>query len=118
MTEFIFRFTFNLKDRTSVALARKEFGGLLRKLNLKYRSEKSFECYEYSPRSIERPWVLVFLILPPERPQDKYWESLRLLTQSYLKPLLAAHPALGDVSIYRNVGDFPDLIHTTSDWWR
>lgn len=117
MTHFIFRFTFNLQNRDSIHIARKEFGGLLKKLNLKYRTEKNFQYGQCSSRSNQRLWVLDFLILPPESQQDKYLETLRLLKESYLKQFQDAHPALGDVTIYRNLNNFPALIHTTSDWW-
>lgn len=117
MTCFTFRFTFNLPSQDSIRIARKEFGGLLKKLNLKYRTEKNFLFGQCSSRLNQRLWVLDFLILPPESPQDKYLEALRLLKESYLKQFQDAHPELGDVTIYRNLYDFPALIRTTSDWW-
>lgn len=118
MNDFILRFTFNFQDRDSIRIARKEFGGLLKRLNLKYRSEKNFRPYQYSSRSSRSPWAFDFLILPPEYQQDKYLEVLRLLKESYLTPFQDTHPALGSVTIYRNLNSFPSLTHTTSDWWK
>lgn len=118
MNYFMIRFTFHLQNQDSMDIARKEFGGLLRKLNLKYRSVNDFDGYQCSSRSDSRPWELDFLILPPEYQQDTCWEALRLLSESYLKPFQAAHPELGDVTIYRNLHNFPFLTQLTSDWWK
>lgn len=118
MNEFMLRFRFNLRDRNSVDIAHKAFGSLLRKMNLRYRSTQNFCGYIDLFQPDARPWELDFLILPPKYQQGTCWESLRLLNQSYLQPFLAAHPALGGVSRYRNIDDFPILIHTTSDWWK
>lgn len=118
MTEFMLRFRFNLRDRNSVDIAHKEFGALLRKLNLRYRSEQCFCDYIDLSLPNARPWELDFLILPPKYQPNTCWENLRLLNQSYLEPFLAAHPALEGVSMYRNLDDFPNLIHTTADWWK
>lgn len=118
MIEFMLRFRFNLYDRKSVDIAHKEFGALLRKLNLKYRSEKSYCGHIDLSRPDARPWELDFLILPPKYQQDMCWENLRLLMQSYLKPFQLAHPELGTLSMYKNLNNFPNLIHTTGAWWK
>lgn len=118
MIYFIIRYRFYLPDKNMVGVARKEFGDLLKKLNLRYKSEKCHHGYLCTGLQDSRPWELDFLILPEEYQQDTYLEALQLLNESYLKPFLALHRELGDVSIYRNLLDFPALIHTTSGWWK
>lgn len=118
MDEFMLRFRFHLHDWRSADMARKEFGSLLRKLNLRYRSELNYLDYIDISLPDARPWELDFLMLPTRYQPHTCWENLRLLMQSYLKPFQAAHPEWGGVSMYRNLDAFPDLIHTTADWWK
>lgn len=112
------RFTLHLSNRALLDIARKEFGALLKKSNLRYRTEKSFQSYPCTPNSIGGHWALDFLVLPPEFQQDNHLENLRCLKESSLKSFQAAHPELGDVTIYRNLGNFPHLLQTMSAWWQ
>jgi hypothetical protein len=74
MVDFIFRFTFRLQNIQDVCIARKEFGALLKRLNLKYKSKKNFHPWRCSPPATGRLWELDFLILPPEYQKTVIWK--------------------------------------------
>lgn len=118
MTSYPFKYSFNLQGKVSVDIARKDFGALLKRLNLRYRTEVEFCGYQYSSPSSQGALVLDFLILPPEFQKDTWLENLRLLNQSYLEVFLADHQSLGVVTSYRNLIDFPSLFQSTADWWK
>ena len=107
MTDFIYRFSFHLPDRKTLESTRASFGALLKKLNLRYRSEKEFLFYKLPAHSDEYLWEMRFLILPPECQPDTYSKSLRYLNESGFQEYRNLHPGTGDVTIYRNLDNFP-----------
>lgn len=115
--DFTFRFTFHLQNRVQLEIGRKDFGSLLKKLNLKYRTQKNFLLYQSQDPSNSYAWTLDFLILSKEYQQEHHLENLRYLIQSLIQEFEADHPELGGVDIYRNLNSFPYLILETQDWW-
>lgn len=111
-----FRFTFRLSGSALISVARTDFGGLLRKLNLKYRTQKTWCPYQYQPSGLECHWELVFLICPPERQPDTRLATIQGLISRDLPEFEASHPELGKVTIYRNLSDYPHLLHQMPDW--
>jgi len=111
MKTFAFRFTFYLNSSRAVVLAvRKEFGLCLRKFHLKYRTEYEYSVYLRSDSGAPMTWKLDFLISPPEGMPLHQWKNLEDLIATGLQPFLDSHPEVEDVTMFRNVYDYPDLL--------
>ena len=114
MIEFICRYMFALPDRASMYEHRKSFGALLKKHNLRYRTESEYLVYQDSSQKNKCRWEICFLILPPESQTSKYLASLRLLNESLFQSYLDEHPEVVNASTYMNHSDFPFLIQVLS----
>ena len=118
MAPACFKFIFHLPNRLLLDDARKSFGAILKKLNLRYRSETNWNPYGSVSNGSEYHWELEFSLTLQGRQIKNHLETIRHLIMTAVPEFETSHPELGTVTICRNVIDYPGLCQLTSDWWQ